>query len=75
MKRENFKTFLIITDNAGGIKKELLPKKLFEYNVSTKKDSLGLGLYLSKIIVNDRLNAQIEAFNKHNSAVFKITFN
>lgn len=63
---------LTIEDNAGGIDENLLPNKLFEYKVSTKKDNLGLGLYLSKFIIEDKLNGKITANNSIDGAIFNI---
>ena len=70
---ENESYFILkIEDNAGGIDVKLLPDKLFEYKVSTKKDNLGLGLYLSKFIIEDKLNGKITANNSLDGAIFNI---
>lgn len=61
---------ITIKDNAGGIK--LTPiEKIFEPSVSSKGGS-GLGLYISKNIIENRFHGKISAYNEDNGAVFTI---
>ena len=64
-----------IKDEAGGIKDEYLPK-IFDAHFSTKngKDSknLGLGLYVSKVIIESHFNGKLDAFNEGKGATFII---
>lgn len=62
-----------IKDNAGGIDEKYL-NKIFNKYFSTKKDKegSGVGLYMCKNIVEDRLDGQIKAENIQNGACFKI---
>jgi signal transduction histidine kinase len=72
-KEEDNYIVLSINDNAGGIKEELL-SKIFEAYFSTKKnkDGTGLGLYMSRTIINKHCNGKLEASNNKYGAVFSI---
>jgi C4-dicarboxylate-specific signal transduction histidine kinase len=66
---------LIIEDNAGGIPKNII-KDIFKPYFSTKiaKDGSGLGLYMSKIIVEEHCNGKLSVLNNKQGATFIIEF-
>jgi len=72
---KNSKYFtLIICDNGGGIKSEII-NKIFEKYFSTKENdsTSGLGLYMSKKIIEDNMNGNLQVQSKEKEAIFKIS--
>ena len=70
---ENNKIYIDIIDNAGGISEETLPFIFNEhYTTKEKKSGSGLGLYLSKVILEDHIKGSIEAKNTQDGAMFRI---
>lgn len=69
----NHGDYLIITvkDNAGGIKDEN-PYKIFEPYFTTKEDGHGIGLYMTKVIIEDKMDGQIFVKNVDDGAMFTI---
>ena len=66
-------SYLEISDNAGGIPKNIIDK-IFDPYFSTKmkKDGTGLGLYMSQIIVRDHSNGDIIVTNGEDGAIFTL---
>ena len=71
--QENSDIILEVSDNGGGIPHAILDK-VFDPYFSTKKDKdgTGLGLYMSKIIVETHCNGKLTVTNSSVGAVFKV---
>jgi C4-dicarboxylate-specific signal transduction histidine kinase len=68
---ENGKARLVIEDNGGGVPPEILPKIFDPYFTSKDKGS-GIGLYMSKTIIERNMNGTIAAENQDGGARFVI---
>ncbi len=68
---ENDKTIVTIRDNAGGINPEHFDT-LFDPYFSTKDSGTGLGLYISKHIIEKNIEGELTVRNDKEGAVFKI---
>jgi len=71
-KEEEGMLIIAVHDNAGGIKDVHL-SKLFEPYFSTKgKNGTGLGLYMSKMIIEKQFNGEIQVVSENGESTFSI---
>lgn len=70
VKEETETVKIEVCDNGGGIDEEIIDK-IFEpyFSTKNKQTGTGLGLYMSKTIVNKHLNGEITAKNNENGGV------
>jgi len=71
--RENGKSVLTISDTGGGISVDIIGR-IFEPYFTTKDDETGtgLGLYMSKTIIEDNMQGKLTARNTGDGAEFRI---
>ncbi len=62
--------FISVTDTAGGIPFE--PNKVFEPYFTTKDNGTGIGLYMSKMIIDQDMNGLLSVENVEDGAKFTI---
>ena len=64
-------TTITISDNGGGISQKLL-SKIGKKEFETKDNRVAMGIYISKLIIENRLNGKLEWYNSDIGACFKI---
>jgi signal transduction histidine kinase len=72
IKTEGANVVTDIMDTGGGIAPDILPK-IFDAYFTTKGSGTGIGLYISKIIIENNMGGTISADNRSGGALFKIS--
>lgn len=72
--KKDLKVFILISDNAGGINPSHLTQ-IFDPYFTTKEEGkgTGIGLYMSKMIIDEHVMGTLKAYNSDVGAVFEIT--
>lgn len=70
---EDYKAVVIVSDNAGGIPEEIM-EKIFDPYFTTKGPQLGtgVGLFMSKTIIEKNMGGRLSARNTEDGAEFRI---
>ncbi len=75
LSREKNMIVLLFCDNGGGIIPNILPK-IFNSHISSKYESggTGIGLYMSQLIMEQKMKGNIKAYNDEDGACFILKF-
>lgn len=64
-------TIIEVIDDAGGIDEKII-HSIFDPYFTTKKDGTGIGLYMAKVIIEDKMKGQMFVKNDENKVIFTI---
>lgn len=75
LSKENNENVLLFSDNGGGIAPAVLPE-IFKPHVSTKHQTggTGIGLYMSQLIMEQKMKGSINVCNSEKGACFTLRF-
>jgi two-component system sensor histidine kinase/response regulator len=73
-KIDNTNTKLTVQDSGGGIPENIIEKIFDDYFTTKGKDGTGIGLSMTKLIVEDEMHGTIEVCNKNDGALFTVIF-
>lgn len=72
-EKKGDKLVISVFDNGGGIPDHIMEKIFSAYVSSKGEKGTGLGLYMSKLIIKERMHGEISAANTDKGAVIRIT--
>jgi len=70
--KKDDKSILEIEDNAGGIPLALKEKVFEPFFTYKKKNGTGIGLFMSKLIIENSMNGKLKVENKNDGACFSV---
>ncbi|MBV6341097.1 response regulator [Candidatus Magnetobacterium casense] len=71
--RDNKKVIIKIKDNGQGIPETIIDR-VFEPYFTTREDGIGIGLYMSKVIIESHMGGNLYVENTETGAMFTIEF-
>ena len=71
-KKDDRYCSIVLSDNAGGIPDEILPNIFKPYFTTKGAEGTGLGLHMTKMIIEDSMKGSIEVANNEAGATFTI---
>ncbi len=73
IKIETYDNLFTVSDNGGGVPEDIVGKIFDPYfSTKTKKDGIGLGLYMSKTIIEEHCGGKLSVSNSEDGAMFRI---
>lgn len=71
IQRDDNYNIIEICDDGGAIEEKII-NSIFQPYFTTKKDGTGIGLYMAKVIIEDKMKGSITVKNDHNNVIFTI---
>lgn len=71
IQRDDNYNIIEICDDGGAIEEKII-NSIFQPYFTTKKDGTGIGLYMAKVIIEDKMRGSITVKNDHNNVIFTI---
>lgn len=71
IQRDSNYNIIEICDDGGAIEDKII-NSIFQPYFTTKKDGTGIGLYMAKVIIEDKMRGSITVKNDHDNVIFTI---